>query len=358
VLEDKLLQLGVAQILSAIYEADFLPCSYGYRPKRSAHDAVRELTETLAKGKYEFVVEADIKGFFNHIDHEWLLRMLRERIDDGALLGLIEKWLKAGVMEEDGGVDWPEEGTPQGGSISPILANVYLHYALDLWFEKVVRKTCQGECRIYRYADDFVCAFERRHEAEKFHDELGARLKKFRLEVAPDKTQMLRFGWGGGKYNGRFEFLGFEFRWEPSLKGKPIVKRRTSRKKLRGAVANFKEWIQKNRDSKLPQLMSTLRKKLTGYWNYYGVRGNSESLGEYRKQTRRLLYKWLNRRSQKRSFTWSTFNRMIERFQIPEPNIWEKTTEARVPTLAWTKGQLQQAQSVNLFGKHYRSGHA
>src|SRR5437016_484458 len=218
-LEEKLVQSAAAQILSAIYEADFLECSYGYRPGRNPLQAVRALTDALHRGQFEFVVEADIKGYFQHIRHEWLLKMLALRIQDGALLGLIRKWLRAGILEEDGQVKHPETGTPQGGLVSPVLANVYLHYVLDLWFMKRVKKANQGACGLFRYADDFVCVFERRHEAERFEADLKERLKKFGLEAAPDKTQRLRFGRGGGEHNGRFEFLGFEFRWERSRKG-------------------------------------------------------------------------------------------------------------------------------------------
>jgi len=356
--EDKLLQSAVAQILQAIYEADFLRCSYGYRLERGALDAVRDLTGTVARGGYEFVVEADIKGFFDNIDQEWLLKMLALRIQDGALLGLIRKWLRAGILEEDGQVKHPETGTPQGGLVSPVLANVYLHYVLDLWFMKRVKKANQGACELFRYADDFVCVFERRHEAERFEADLKERLKKFGLEAAPDKTQRLRFGRGGGEHNGRFEFLGFEFRWELSRKGKPIVKRRTAPKKLRGAVERFTEWIKEKRHCKLPELMETLRQKYAGYWNYYGVIGNSRSLGQYAWQTERILFKWLNRRSQRRSYTWEAFRRVLERFQIPKRRIVEQAQEGDKRSREGTNVQTKPTAPVNLFGESYRPCHA
>jgi hypothetical protein len=192
-LEDKLLQCAVTQILMAIYEADFLPCSYGYRPGRGPHDAVRELTDELHWGKHNFVVEADIKGFFDHLQHDKLLEMLGRRIGDGALLRLIRKWLKAGILEEDGKVIHPELGTPQGGVISPVLANVYLHYVLDLWFEQELRKKNRGQSRLFRFADDFVACFEYRHEAAAFERALPERLAQYGLEVAPEKTKTLRF---------------------------------------------------------------------------------------------------------------------------------------------------------------------
>jgi group II intron reverse transcriptase/maturase len=193
-LEDKLVQLAVGQLLSAIFEADFLPCSYGYRPGRSPHDAVNGLTDTLYRGRFEFVYEADIKGFFDHIRHDWLVRMLEQRINDGAIIRLVRKWLRAGILEEGGRIEHPESGTPQGGIVSPVLANVYLHYALDLWFERKVRKGNRGQSRLFRFADDFVCCFDYRHEAEAFSQAVKERLAKFGLELALDKTKTLRFG--------------------------------------------------------------------------------------------------------------------------------------------------------------------
>ncbi len=354
VLEDKLVQCGAAQILSAIYEADFLPCSYGYQRGRSAHDAVRALTDRLFHGRYEFVFEADIRGFFEHIRWEWLERMLAQRIQDGALLGLIRKWLRAGILEEDGRVIHPETGTPQGGIVSPVLANVYLHYVLDLWFERRMKKQQRGGCELYRYADDFVVAFGWRHEAEQFERELRTRLAQFGLEVAPDKTRIVRFGRGGGEHNGRFDFLGFEFRWEKSRWGKPIVKRRTSPKKLRSAVARFTEWIRKNRHSKLRKLMATVRAKYRGYGRYYGLIGNSRSLNQYGQQTQRILKKWLNRRSQRRSCTWLSFRRMLDRFQVEMPKVWERSKGVLHDLSRWAEEHAEQLSQVQLAGRHYR----
>ncbi len=322
-LEDKLVQLAVAQILSAIYEADFLACNRGYRPAMGAQQAARHLAETLTKGQIEFVVEADIKGYFEHIQQPWLIKMLGHRIADGALLRLIVKWLKAGILEEDGKIVHPVTGTPQGGSISPVLANVYLHYVLDLWFEHKVSKVNQGQSYLIRYADDFVCGFAYRYEAERFMGQLQERLKKFGLEVAPEKTQMLRFGRGGGPHNGRFDFLGFEFYWRLSRRGRPLVQRRTARKRLRKSVAAFTEWIKSCRHQKLSNTMKILASKYRGYWNYYGVRGNSKSLEQFFQQTRRILFKWLNRRSQKKSYTAHGFERLLRRFPIPPPRIVE-----------------------------------
>jgi len=351
-LEDKLVQYAVAQILSAIYEADFLPCSYGYRPGRSPHDAVGQLTDTLYGGQYQFVYEADIKGYFDHIQHDWLVRMLEQRINDGAILRLVRKWLRAGILEEDGRLEHPEAGTPQGGIVSPVLANVYLHYVLDLWYEHKVRKVNRGQSRLFRFADDFVCCFDYRHEAQAFELAVKERLAKFGLELAADKTKTLRFGRNGGEGNGRFDFLGFEFRWEPSRKGFAIVKRRTSRKKLRGAVERFTQWVKEHRHQKLSQLMKTVAKKHQGHWNYYGIIGNSESLSDYRTLTLRVLFRWLNWRSQRTSYTWPSFNRLLQRYAVPLPRIKQK---AQAPTGLPSQpvAMTGQERGMNLFGPHY-----
>jgi group II intron reverse transcriptase/maturase len=250
--------------------------------------------------------------------------MLEQRIDDGAFLNLIRKWLRAGILEEDGKVIHPQTGTPQGGVISPVLANIYLHYVLDLWFERVIKPEQHGRCRMIRYADDFVACFEYRHEAEAFLEALKVRLAKFGLEVAPDKTKTLRFGRNGGPHNGRFDFLGFEFYWEPDRKGEPRVKRRTATKKHLGALQRMKEWIREHRDQKLSRTLKTLKAKLQGTWNYYGIIGNYRRMKLLYDETCRAVYKWLNRRSQRRSLTWPGVNRLLARFQVPRPRIMEK----------------------------------
>jgi group II intron reverse transcriptase/maturase len=327
VLEDKLLQMAVAQILLAIYEVAFLPCSYGFRSGVGAHDALQELTRALQWDGHQFVTEADIKGFFDHVRWDWLERMLAQRIADGALLKLIGKWLRAGVLEEDGRVLHPQTGTPQGGIISPVLANIYLHYVLDLWFEQVVRTQNQGRCRMIRYADDFVACFERRHEAEAFEKALPARLAKFGLEAAKDKTKTMRFGRNGGPHNGRFDFLGFEFYWESDRQGRPRVKRRTATKKWLAGRQRMRQWIKEQRHQKLPKLMKQLSAKLRGTWNYYGLIGNYRRMKLFYEESRRSLHKWLNRRSQRQSVNWRAFNRLWKRFQMPAPRILEKSNQ-------------------------------
>jgi RNA-directed DNA polymerase len=322
VVEDKLVQLAATRILSAIYEQDFIRSSYGYRPGKSALEAVDKLTIKLQFGRYTTVVEADIKGFFDNIDHDWLLRMLERRVNDTAFLQLIKKWLKAGVLDTDGKVLHPLTGSPQGGIISPVLANIYLHHVLDLWFEKVVKKQCRGEACLIRYADDFVCAFEYREEAERFHGALGKRLAKFGLEVAAEKTRVIRMLKGDSKPS--FDFLGFEFRWGKDVKGKAHLKRRTSRKKLKQSLQRFTLWCRTHRHVPVRQLMEQVSLKLRGYYNYYGLISNSEGLKEFFRAAMRIMLKWLNRRSQRRSYNWTGFHELLCRYNVPTPRITDR----------------------------------
>jgi len=331
VLEDRLVQLACAKLLSSIFEADFLDNSYGYRPKRSAKDAVNDLRFNLQFGKYGYVVEADIKGFFGHMDHDWLLRMLRERIDDTAFLNLICKWLKAGILDTDGKIIHPETGTPQGGIVSPVLANVYLHFALDLWFEKVVKAHCRGDALLLRYADDFVCAFQYRSDAHRFFDVLPKRLSKFDLMVAPEKTHLMRFSRFHPSRSRRIVFLGFETYWTHDNKGLVRVMQRTARKKLQGACRRIKDWIRKNRHSKGIKFITALNRRLRGHYNYYSVVGNSRSLWRFYSWAVECAFKWLNRRGGKRkSFTWKVFLNAIERLGIVRPKLPLSTKRHRV----------------------------
>jgi len=319
--EDKLLQLAVKRILEAIYEQDFLESSYGYRPNIGALDAVEKLSNELQFGKYNYVLEADIKGFFDNINHEWLLKMLAERIDDKALLRLIEKWLKAGVLDTDGKVIHPGTGTPQGGIISPILANVYLHYVLDVWFEKVVKRHGTGKACIIRFADDYVCAFQNQSDAQRVYEVMGKRLGKFGLELSMEKTRVVSFSPNENPGKNSFDFLGFEFRWGKDLKGKAHVKRRTARKKLRNSIKRFNEWCKENRHLRLPELFSRLNAKLRGHYNYFGVIGNYLSLEQFYYHVQKTLFKYLNRRGQRRSYNWEGFNQLIVQFQLAKPHI-------------------------------------
>jgi RNA-directed DNA polymerase len=319
--EDKLLQLAVKRILEAIYEQEFMRCSYGYRPNVGALDAVDKLTVKLQFGRYYYIVEADIKGYFENIDHEWLVKMLEERIDDRALIQLIKKWLKAGILETDGVVVHPVTGTPQGGIVSPVLSNVYLHYVLDLWFHKVVKKSCKGEACLIRYADDFVCAFQYQEDAERFYSALKERMQKFGLEVAAEKTRVIPFYRHPPDGKSRFDFLGFEFYWGQDRKRRPHLKRRTSRKKLRSSIRRFTEWCKKNRNLEPRVLFRRLRAKLRGYYNYYGVLGNLKSLERFYYQVKRILFKWLNRRSQRRSYNWKGFEQLLKHYRVEQPRI-------------------------------------
>jgi RNA-directed DNA polymerase len=317
-------QLACAKLLTAIYEQDFLECSYGYRPGRGALDAVRDLTFDLQYGRYGYLVEADIQGFFDHMDHAWLLDMLRVRIDDRALLKLIRKWLKAGVLETDGPVIHPETGTPQGGTVSPVLAHVYLHYALDLWFDKVVKTHCRGEALLCRYADDWVGAFRYRDDAERFYRVLPKRLKKFNLQVAPEKTHLRRFSRFHPSMKQRVTFLGFEFAWIPDRQDVPRVMRRTARKKLQAACQRLATWIKEHRHLPERDFFQRLNVRLRGHYNYYGVQGNSRSLNRFFRWAMDCTFKWLNRRGGMRSsYTWEEFARVLARVKIARPCITE-----------------------------------
>ncbi len=328
-LEDKLVQTCATRILEAIYEQDFLSCSYGYRPNTGPREASKTLSSTLSPGKLGWIVEADIKGFFDNIDHDWLMRMLEQRIDDRAFLGLIRKWLKAGVLEVNGQVSRPTAGTPQGGVISPVLANVYLHYVLDLWFEKVVKKHCKRPAYMCRYADDFVCAFESKDDALKFYATLGKRLRKFGLELAPEKSGVKSFERPGfrAKFNtGReaFVFLGFEYRWARSRKGFWWVPRRTAPKRLHASIQNVKQWIKANRHLPMRRFFNLLNSRLRGYYNYYGVQCNYKSIRSFYYQVEMNLYKWLNRRSQRRSLDWQGLRDLMAHYRIEKPRIMER----------------------------------
>lgn len=332
--QDKLLQLCVKRILEAIYEQDFLRCSFGYRPGVSALDAVDKLTVKLQFGKYNYVVEADIRGFFDNIDHDWLLKMLAERVDDKAFLWLIGKWLKAGVLDTDGKVLHPVTGTPQGGIISPILANVYLHYALDLWFQKVVIPLCSGEACLIRFADDFVCAFEKEEDAKRFYEALGVRLGKFGLELSAEKTQIIPFSPKTSLGKTSFNFLGFEFRWGLDRLGKPHLNKRTARKNLRKSIQRFELWIKDNRHRRLPDLFKLLNAKLRGYFNYFGVFGNLASLTEFMYHVVRALHRYLNQRSQRKSYNWVGFKQLMKEFGVVEPYIVSRPKRNRSMTFA------------------------
>jgi RNA-directed DNA polymerase len=325
VLEDKIVQQAVKMLLEAIWEANFHDESIGYRGGVGARQSSRELADALYSGTYRWVVEADIRSFFDHIDHGWMVRMLETRIADRPLIRLIVKWLKAGVMETDGSVTHPATGTPQGGVISPVLANIYLHFVQDEWIKKVVSKRSKGRVLFMRYADDSVVCFERHDDAQAYLRELPKRLGKFGLQMAEEKSSLVKFNRWEPDQSGKFTFLGFDFYWGRSYKNPQIVnvRRRTNRKKFQASLLALKEWLKKARSLKLPDLLAVLRRKLQGYWNYYGVRGNSMMLGKYQYEVHRLLYKWLNRRSQRRSMTWRTYSERWKTWAMPAPRVME-----------------------------------
>lgn len=323
VVEDKIVQQAVRMILESIWEADFVEESIGYRPGRGAHQALLALRETLNDGCCQWVVEADIRGYFENIDHRWLVRMLEQRIDDQRLIRLIVKWLKAGILEEDGRTVDPESGTPQGGVISPILANIYLHFVQDLWIKREVTKRCKGRVLFRRYADDSVVCFERKDDAEAYLKALPERLAKFHLELASEKSSMVPFNRWKADTSGKFTFLGFDFYWARTRRNPKcaVVKLRTTSKKFRASVLAMKEWLRSSRSQRLPDLIGTLRRKLQGYWNYYAIRGNSALTAKYDREVKFLLFKWLNRRSQRRSFTWNQFISLLPSWKLPPPRI-------------------------------------
>lgn len=322
VVGDKLLQYAVSQILSAIYESVFLPFSHGYQRGKGPQRAALELSKTIHRGRYGWIVDADIKGFFNHLDHDWLMRFLEHRINDRRFLGLIRKWLKAGILEDDGKIIYPVTGTPQGGVVSSVLANIYLHYVLDLWFDKRVKPWCKGDATMIRYADDFVCCFQYYKEAQEFYRVLSLRLGKFNLELSKEKSQLIRFTRFETDKSTIFSFLGFEYYWSTSRKGKPVVKMQTSKKKFRAALASFLNWIKTERSKQSTRLLFIkVKQKIQGHFNYYGVCNNSTRLWKFYDQVIRIMYKWCNRRSQRRSFNWTIFNEMLIYYAIPRPRI-------------------------------------
>jgi RNA-directed DNA polymerase len=325
VLEDKIVQQAVKMILEAIWEPRFHDESIGYRAGRGARQASLELRDELNDGASRWVVEADIKGFFDHMDHGWLVRMLKEHIDDKGLIRLIVKWLKAGVLDE-GRVVHPATGTPQGGVISPILANIYLHYVQDEWIKKAVSKHSEGRVRFRRYADDSVVCFESERDARNYLAALPERLGKFGLQLAEEKSALVRFERSKPEQSGKFTFLGFDFYWSRSCRvaRHVYVRRRTNKKKWRASLLAVKEWIKRERSTPLPEMLEALKRKLRGYYNYYGVRGNSGMLANYDWNVKRLLFKWLNRRSQRQSLTWAQFLRRLMEWELPAPKVVEK----------------------------------
>ena len=321
--EDKLVQRVMAEILNEIYEERFLDCSHGFRPNKSAHDVVKYIDQTVMTKKVNYVLEADIKGFFDNVDHEWLMKFLEHDIADKNFLRYIKRFLIAGVMEGTEVKD-SDKGTPQGGLISPVLANVYLHYVLDLWVEKKLKKECQGEIYYARYADDFILIFQYENEAKRAKTEMEARLRNFGLETAEEKTRILPFG----RYKGTkedFDFLGFTFFNSKTKGGKYKTGVRTSKKKLIAKKQAVRAWIRQRVTQPLHVTLRTLRAKLQGHANYYGVNGNYRKVHEFYEYVQERCFWMVNRRSQRRSMTWEVFRKIWNKYIIPPKltvNIW------------------------------------
>jgi RNA-directed DNA polymerase len=324
-LEDKVLQRAVALLLDAVYEQDFLPCSYGFRPYRSAHQALRDLREALMKMGGGWVIDLDIKSFFDTLDHGHLRSFLDKRVRDGVVRRMIGKWLKAGVMEE-GRFFRPEAGTPQGGVVSPILANVYLHEVLDLWFEKEVGPRMRGRAHMVRYADDAVLVFEKEEDARRVLDVLPKRFGKYGLTVHPEKTRLVDFrgprarGDQGGKPE-TFSMLGFTLYWGKTRRGGRAVQLKTDRKRLARAVKRANAFCQAIRHRPVGWQAAKLTQKLVGHYAYYGVTGNYRALQHLRHLVVRVWHKWLARRSQKGYVTWARMQSILAHYPLPLPRV-------------------------------------
>jgi group II intron reverse transcriptase/maturase len=327
-LEDKVVQRGMSRILEAIYEQDFLGCSYGFRPNRSCHDALRAVDQIIMKRPVRYVIEADIKGFFDNVSHDWLLKMLEVRIKDPSFLMLIRRFLKAGYIEE-GWLVKTEQGTPQGGNLSPMLANIFLHYVLDLWFEKRIKPQMAGQVYLVRYADDFLIMAQKQSDARMIEQTLRDRFKEFSLTLHPEKTRTISFSRKepeNAKRQGRkphtFEFLGFTHYWCRTREGWYMLSRRTIAKRFRRACRAMNEWLRSVRNwCKTKEWWLMLASKLCGHYQYYGVSGNSRMLKMYYYQVMRMVYKWLNRRSQRNRWSWERFTEYLEHYPLPLPHI-------------------------------------
>lgn len=322
-LEDKMVQGVMADVLNMVYEPLFYPFSYGFRPGRDCHMAIHALDEMIFKNKVNYVVDADIKGFFDNVDHKILIAFLEEEIGDKSFQRYIVRFLKAGIME-DGELTVSEKSTPQGSLISPILANVYLHYALDMWFDVAVRKYCKGFCGMVRYADDFVCCFENETEAKEFFTKLIERLKKFNLEIEVNKSKIIRFGRNAGEDRKTFDFLGFTFINGKSRNGKYQLIRRTSKKKMGAKFKEVNEWLKKNRHMPIPEMVKILNQKLIGHYRYYGIIGNYRKLNIYYRYVMYRMKIWLGRRSQKAKMTWEKFYKTMEYYPLREPKLYHQ----------------------------------
>jgi len=327
-LENKIVERGITWILEAIYEQDFLVCSYGFRPKRSCHQALKALNDLIMFQPVHHIVEADIKGFFDNVSHEKLMEFIRIRIKDTTLLNLIKRFLKAGYVD-DGLLVRSDTGTPQGSILSPMLANIFLHYVLDTWFETTVKGHVRGFCEIVRYADDFVCVVRYADDADRIERALQNRFNKYDLELHPTKSRNLSFGRferesakGQNRHANTFDFLGFTHYCDISRKGNFKVGRKTSRKKYTAKCKAMNAWLKSIRNKvKTKDWWKILKAKLRGHFQYYGVSENYDGIVRFHKATLRMVRKWLNRRSQKRKMSWDRFTEYLEHYPLPKPKI-------------------------------------
>ena len=328
-IEDKVLQESVRRVLTPIYEEDFKSFSYGYREKHSAHQAVEHMFKEVSFKGMRYIIDADIKNYFGSIDHGQMREFLDRRVKDGVIRKMIDKWLKAGILEGKQ-LTYPEEGTPQGGVISPLLSNIYLHYVLDVWFTEVIQPLLTGRSFIVRFADDFVMGFENATDAERVMKVLPKRFEKYKLELHPEKTKIVNLNSKRGDGERSFDFLGFTHYLGKSRKGNVILKRKTSNKKLTLAVEKVYYWIKRNRHMKLKELIFELNFKLQGHYGYYGITFNSRSIDSYYEQVKRSLHKWLNRRGGKPVWIWDRFVKLIDDWlPLLKPRIYHSYLSAK-----------------------------
>jgi RNA-directed DNA polymerase len=323
--EDKIVQRAVAMLLEAIYEQDFYDCSYGFRPGRRAHDALHELRERCMQEGIGWIVDADVSGYFDSIDRTRLQEVLRRRVNDGRIRRLIGKWLRAGVME-DGEWHHPETGVVQGGVISPVLANIFLHHVLDDWFEREVRPRMKGRCFLLRFADDFVIGCELETDARRIMTVLPKRFARFGLTIHPTKTALIAFRKPNARQasangNGTFDFLGFTHYWTQSRRGFWVIKRRTARKRLRRTKKSLWRWCRHHRHAPLTYQYQMLGLKLRGHFRYYGIRGNFRLLEDVRRYAEKAWRYWLSRRSSKSTIGWEQFQQLRKTYVLPTPKL-------------------------------------
>jgi group II intron reverse transcriptase/maturase len=320
--EDKVLQRAVAMVLNAVYEQDFLDCSYGFRPGRSAHHALEALWRATMDVGGGWVLEIDIRHFFDSVGHGHLRAILEQRVRDGVIRRTIDKWLNAGV-QHDGAIRYPDGGTPQGGVISPLLANVYLHEVLDVWFEQEVRPRLDGSASLIRYADDATMVFAQEADARRVLAVLAKRFAKYGLTLHPEKTKLIDFRrpTGDGAGPGSFDMLGFTHFWGRSQKGNSVVQRKTSRSRFGRALQRVAEWSRRNRHRSVREQHAGLVAKVRGHYGYFGITGNSRALGRFLHEVKRVWRKWLSRRSQRRQMTWERFALLVGRHPLPWPRV-------------------------------------